>query len=112
MVDRRLDPVEIRDGLLEPAERLAHSGVDLLEAFHFAMVRHGLPGRLVLGAQLIEQGRSVLHRDILSLGSDHGDARWPDAQDYLGRLRHAASAWWRVPAAWKNTTPAPGSHFR
>src|SRR6202049_4414703 len=86
MVDRRLDPVEIRDGLLEPAECLAHSGVDLLEAFDFAMVRHGLSGRLVLGAQLIEQGRAVLHHYLLALGSDHGDARWPDAQDSPGRL--------------------------
>src|SRR3981081_249407 len=111
MVDRRLDPVEIRDRLLEPAECLAHSGVELLEAFDFTMVRHGLPGRLVLGAQLIEQRRAGLHGDILSLGSDRGDARWPDAHDSPRGLTHAVSAWWRVPAAWKNTTPAPRSPF-
>src|SRR5207253_10479118 len=62
MLDRRLQPVEIRNRFFQPAKRLAQPRVDFLEALDVGVLMRRLSRRLVLYAQFVEQRSLLRHR--------------------------------------------------
>jgi hypothetical protein len=50
VIDRGLEPIQVRDRLLEPAECFAHAGIDLLETLDIGVLVRRLARCLVSSA--------------------------------------------------------------
>src|SRR5579862_33230 len=61
MVDRQMQPVEVRHGLLEPPERFAQLPIDLLVAGNIRMVVRRCTDGLVLLTQFLQQASVLSH---------------------------------------------------
>src|SRR5262249_32035196 len=79
MLDRRTQPVEVRDGFLQPPVRLPQLSVDLLKPRDVLVLVRRLASCFVLRAQLLQERNVVRHRDSSGLLSDQ--ARQPAPED-------------------------------
>src|SRR6266700_8113424 len=62
VIDRRLEPAQIRHRLFQPAKRLAQPRIDRLEALDVGVLLGRFARQLVLSAQLIKERTRLVHR--------------------------------------------------